>query len=240
MESLFLILIVNIFVISIIAQILDIITGICLKKNKALGIYEKYFKRFFDCFLSLIFLVILFPVIIMLYFLVLFNLGSPAFFVQERPGLNEKIFNLYKFRTMTTETDKAHNLLPDDKRLTKFGIWLRNTSLDELPELFNIIKGEMSFIGPRPLLVAYLDRYTEEQHHRHDVRPGLTGLAQVNGRNSISWEEKFKYDIQYVNNITFFCDVNILMQTIKKAVFRHEGINFSEANDNAEFMGTSA
>ena len=211
-----------------------------MNNHKSKGPYELFFKRIFDFIFSLLMLIILSPVILILAVLVRINLGSPIIFVQERPGLNEKIFNLYKFRTMTNAVDKDNNLLPDSKRLTKFGMWLRSTSLDELPELFNIIKGEMSFIGPRPLLVAYLDRYTEEQHHRHDVRPGLTGLAQVNGRNSISWEEKFKYDIQYVNNITFFNDINILIQTIKKAVLKHDGINFSEINDNTEFLGTSA
>lgn len=211
-----------------------------MNNHKPKGPYELFFKRIFDFIFSLLMLIILSPVILILAVLVRINFGSPIIFVQERPGLNENIFNLYKFRTMTNAVDKDNNLLPDSKRLTKFGMWLRSTSLDELPELFNIIKGEMSFIGPRPLLVAYLDRYTEEQHHRHDVRPGLTGLAQVNGRNSISWEEKFKYDIQYVNNITFFNDINILIQTIKKAVLKHDGINFSEINDNTEFLGTSA
>lgn len=211
-----------------------------MSNHKPKGLYELFFKRILDFVFSLLMLIILSPIILILAILVRINLGSPIIFVQERPGLNEKIFNLYKFRTMTNAVDKDNNLLPDSKRLTKFGIWLRSTSLDELPELFNIIKGEMSFIGPRPLLVKYLDRYTEEQHHRHDVRPGLTGLAQVNGRNSISWEEKFKYDIQYANNITFFNDINILIQTIKKAVLKHDGINFSEINDNAEFLGTSA
>ena len=205
--------------------------------HQAKGPYELIFKRIFDFIFSLLMLIVLFPIILILAIFVRINLGSPVIFVQQRPGLNEKIFNLCKFRTMTTAVDENNNLLPDDKRLTKFGLWLRSTSLDELPELFNIIKGEMSFIGPRPLLVQYLDRYNEEQHHRHDVRPGLTGLAQVNGRNSISWEEKFRYDIQYVNNITFLGDIGILLQTIKKAVFRHEGINFNESIENAEFMG---
>lgn len=205
--------------------------------HRAKGPYELVFKRLFDFLFSLLLLILLFPVILIMSIIVRVNLGRPVIFVQKRIGLNEKIFKLCKFRTMTTEVDKDNNLLPDSERLTEFGIWLRNTSLDELPELFNIIKGEMSFIGPRPLLVQYLDRYSEEQHHRHDVRPGLTGLAQVNGRNSISWEEKFKYDIQYVNNITFLGDIGILVQTIRKAVFRHEGINFNESMDNAGFMG---
>ena len=163
--------------------------------------------------------------------------GNP-FFTQPRPGLNEKIFKLIKFRTMTNEKDANGNLLPDDVRLNSYGKFLRSTSLDELPELFNILKGDMAVIGPRPLLVEYLPRYNSEQKHRHDVRPGLSGLAQVNGRNAITWEQKFKYDVEYVNHVTFLGDVKIILTTLKKAVKR-EGI--SGANGEATmtaFMGT--
>lgn len=186
--------------------------------------YKKYIKRLLDIILSLIGIIITFPFLIIIYILVLIFLGYPAIFKQERPGKNAKIFTLYKFRTMTNKKDKQGNLLPDEKRLTKFGKFLRKTSLDELPEFFNILKGDMSFIGPRPLLVEYLDYYTEEESHRHDVRPGLTGLAQVNGRNLLSWEGRFKKDLEYVNNITFINDIKIILKTIKTVLIR-EGIN---------------
>ena len=171
--------------------------------------YARYIKRFLDLILSLLALIILMPVMIVIYILVRIKLGSPAIFKQQRPGKNEKIFTLYKFRTMTDKKDENGNLLPDEQRLTKFGKILRSTSLDELPELFNILKGDMSIVGPRPLLVEYLRLYNEEQRHRHDVRPGLTGFAQVNGRNSISWEEKFRDDIKYIENISFITDIKI-------------------------------
>lgn len=186
--------------------------------------YAKYIKRELDLILSLIALIVLIPLIIIIYILVRIKLGKPAIFKQKRPGKNEKIFTLYKFRTMTDEKDENGNLLPDAKRLTKFGKFLRSTSLDELPELINIIKGDMAIVGPRPLLVEYLELYNEEQKHRHDVRPGLTGLAQVNGRNSITWEEKFKEDITYIKKITFLGDVKIVLKTIMK-VFKREGIS---------------
>lgn len=186
--------------------------------------YSKYIKRILDLGLSLIALIILMPVMLVIAILVRIKLGKPVIFKQKRPGKNEKIFTLYKFRTMTDEKDEQGNLLPDSVRLTKFGKFLRSTSLDELPELINIIKGEMSIVGPRPLLVEYLPFYNEKEKHRHDVRPGLTGLAQVSGRNSIEWVEKFKEDIEYVNNITFIKDVKIVLKTFKK-VFRKEGIN---------------
>ena len=186
--------------------------------------YKMFFKRFFDFFISLFAIVILSPLLIIISFFVLIFMGWPIVFKQPRPGRNEKIFNMYKFRTMTNKKDKKGNLLPDDKRLTKFGVFLRKTSLDELPELFCILFGKMSFIGPRPLLVEYLDYYTLEEHHRHDVRPGLTGLAQVSGRNLLSWEDKFKKDLEYVNNITFIGDIKIFFKTIV-TVFKHEGIN---------------
>lgn len=191
--------------------------------------YRKYIKRLIDIILSLIGIIITFPIFLIIGLLVVIFLGKPAIFKQERPGKDEKIFTMYKFRTMTNKKDKDGNLLPDEKRLTKFGKFLRKTSLDEIPEFFNILKGDMSFIGPRPLLVEYLDYYNEEEKHRHDVRPGLTGLAQVSGRNLLSWEEKFKLDIEYVNNITFINDIKIIFKTIKTVLVR-EGIN---SNNNA-------
>ena len=187
--------------------------------------YRKYIKRILDFILSLIALIILSPILLVIAILVRIKLGSPVIFKQERPGLNEKIFTLYKFRTMTDKKDKEGNLLPDSERLTRFGKMLRSTSLDELPELINILKGDMSIVGPRPLLVEYLELYNEEQKHRHDVRPGLTGLAQVSGRNAISWEEKFNKDIEYINNITFIGDCKIILKTAffhKEAVFVFE------------------
>ncbi len=165
------------------------------------------------------------------------KLGSPILFKQERPGLNGKIFKMYKFRTMTNETDENGELLPDEVRLTKFGKFLRSSSLDELPEMFNILKGDMSIVGPRPLLVKYLPLYSERQSHRHDVRPGLTGYAQVNGRNAISWEEKFELDIFYVNNSSFMVDLMIFFKTIKK-VFDREGISSSTSVTMEEFKGS--
>lgn len=185
--------------------------------------YKKYIKRLLDIILSLLGLIIASPIFLIVSMLVLIFLGHPIIFKQKRPGKNEKIFTLYKFRTMTDKKDKKGNLLPDEQRLTKFGKFLRKSSLDEIPEFFNILKGDMSFIGPRPLLVEYLPYYTEEEHHRHDVRPGLTGLAQVNGRNLLSWEDKFKKDIEYVNNVTFINDLKIVFKTIK-TVFKSEGI----------------
>ena len=200
--------------------------------------YAKYFKRVLDFLLSLIAIIILSPVLLIIAILVRIKLGSPVLFKQERPGKNEKIFTLYKIRTMTDKKDEKGNLLPDEDRLTKFGKILRSTSLDELPELFNILKGDMSIVGPRPLLVEYLELYNEEQKHRHDVRPGLTGLAQISGRNSISWEEKFKDDIKYVNKVTFINDVKIILKTIVK-VFKREGIS-QEGNATIEkFTGTN-
>ena len=199
--------------------------------------YAKYFKRILDFLLSLIALIILSPVFLIIAILVRVKLGSPVIFKQKRPGKNEKIFTLYKFRTMTDKKDENGNLLPDEKRLTKFGKALRSTSLDELPELFNILKGDMSIIGPRPLLVEYLPLYNEEQKHRHDVRPGLTGLAQVSGRNSISWEEKFDDDIRYIKNITFINDVKIFFETIIK-VFKREGISQENNATMEKFKGT--
>lgn len=183
--------------------------------------YAKYIKRILDLILSLMALIVLMPLMIIIGILVRINLGSPIIFKQKRPGKNEKIFTLYKFRTMTDKRDIDGNLLPDEYRLTKFGKFLRSTSLDELPELINIIKGDMAIVGPRPLLVEYLPYYTEEKH-RHDVRPGLTGLAQVNGRNAISWEEKLKYDTEYIKKISFYSDLKIIFKTIKKTIKRED------------------
>ncbi len=185
--------------------------------------YKKFFKRFFDIILSLIGLIFASPFLLIFSILILIFLGHPIIFKQERPGKNEKIFTLYKFRTMTNKKDKNGNLLPDDQRLTKFGKFLRKLSIDEIPELFNILKGDMSFIGPRPLLVGYLPYYTKKEHHRHDVRPGLTGWAQANGRNLVNWDDRFKLDLEYVNNISLKMDLKVMFKTIK-IVLKSEGI----------------
>lgn len=185
--------------------------------------YKKFFKRFLDIFISLFFLIILSPILLIIAILVRINLGSPIIFKQERPGKNEKVFTLYKFRTMTDKKDENGKLLPDSERRTKFGDFLRSTSMDELPELVNILVGSMSIIGPRPLLVEYLPYYTEEEHHRHDVRPGLTGWAQANGRNLVNWDDRFKMDLEYVNNLTFLMDIKIIFKTVK-IVLKREGI----------------
>lgn len=191
------------------------------------GFYEKYIKRILDIVLSGLALIILSPVIAIVALLVRVKLGSPVIFKQERPGLNEKIFKMYKFRSMTDERDENGELLPDEDRLPSFGKKLRSTSLDELPELVNIFKGDMSIVGPRPLSVVYLPYYTEEERIRHTVRPGLTGLAQINGRNAISWEEKFRYDIEYVKNISLGLDISVFFGTIGK-VLKREGIGQAE------------
>lgn len=199
--------------------------------------YRKYGKRIIDVLASGIGLIILSPVFLILILLVRKKIGSPVIFKQKRPGKDERIFDMYKFRTMTDEKDSAGNLLPDNERLTPFGKKLRSTSLDELPELWNIFKGDMSIVGPRPLLVKYLPLYNESQKKRHSVRPGLTGLAQINGRNAISWEDKFKYDVEYVDDLTFFMDVKIFIKTIKK-VFVKEGITSSSSQTMEEFKGS--
>lgn len=191
------------------------------------GFYEKYIKRIFDIVLSGLALIILSPVIAIVALLVRVKLGSPVIFKQDRPGLNEKIFKMYKFRSMTDDRDVNGELLPDEDRLPSFGKKLRSTSLDELPELVNIFKGDMSIVGPRPLSVVYLPYYTEEERIRHTVRPGLTGLAQINGRNAISWEEKFRYDIEYVKNISLGLDISVFFGTIGK-VLKREGIGQAE------------
>lgn len=204
--------------------------------------YAKCFKRVIDFTLSLMALIILSPVLLILTVLGAVKMKGNPFFTQLRPGKKgkdgkEKIFKLIKFRSMTCEKDKDGNLLPDDVRLNKYGRILRSTSLDELPELINIVKGDMSIVGPRPLLVKYLPRYSTEQRRRHNVRPGITGLAQVNGRNAISWEKRFEYDVQYVDNITFLGDLKIIFQTVGK-VFKREGISSDTSVTMEEFMGT--
>ena len=199
--------------------------------------YKNCLKRVMDFTLSLIAIITLSPVLLVVAILVRSKLGSPVLFTQERPGKNEKIFKLYKFRTMKDERDEEGNLLPDEVRLTKFGKMLRSTSLDELPELFNILKGDMSIVGPRPLLVRYLPRYNVEQRRRHEVRPGLSGLAQVNGRNAISWEDKFRYDVEYVDHVTFIGDWKIIFQTVWN-VLKREGISSETSETMEEFMGS--
>ena len=200
------------------------------------GLYRLYFKRPMDFILSLLAIIILSPVFIITGILVRTKLGSPILFKQNRPGLDEKIFTMYKFRTMTDQKDENGELLPDHIRLTKFGKMLRATSLDELPELLNILKGDMSIIGPRPLLVQYLPLYNTHQQRRHEVRPGLSGYAQVNGRNSISWEDKFDLDVQYVDNVTFINDVKIIILTLKK-VFVKDGISSGSSATMEVFTG---
>jgi len=200
--------------------------------------YQNFFKRILDFSLSFAAILLLSPVIVSVALLVRFKLGGPVLFKQERPGYNEKIFKMYKFRTMTDERDEHGELLPDSVRLTNFGKWLRSTSLDELPELFNILKGDMSIVGPRPLLIEYLPLYNNHQKRRHQVRPGLTGLAQVNGRNAISWEDKFDFDVEYVDNISFWNDCRIKVKTVQK-VFLKDGINFVNDSTDEDFRGTA-
>lgn len=200
--------------------------------------YKHFFKRLIDFILSMIALIILSPILLIVALLVRTKLGSPVIFKQERPGLNEKIFTLYKFRTMTDDKDEQGNLLPDEIRLTKFGKLLRSTSLDELPELFNILKGDMAIVGPRPLLVRYLPLYNEHQKHRHDVRPGFTGWAQCNGRNAISWEEKFDLDVYYTKHVSLILDIKIILKTVKVVLFR-EGISSETSVTMEEFRGSS-
>ena len=199
-------------------------------EHECYGPYERYVKRPLDCFLALVALIVFSPIIGITALIVKIKIGSPVFFSQERPGLidpktgKERIFRLYKFRSMTNEKDTEGNLLPDEKRLTKVGKAIRAASIDELPELINIIKGDMAVVGPRPLLVKYLPWYSEEQHKRHFVRPGLTGYAQAHGRNAVSWDEKFQMDVDYTERITFFGDAKIILATVK-TVIKHEGIS---------------
>lgn len=206
------------------------------------GLYALFFKRLIDIVCSLLVILLFWWLYVVIAILVRVRLGSPVLFRQERPGKidpktgKEKIFRLCKFRTMTDDRDENGELLPDSVRLTPFGSWLRRTSLDEIPEIFNIMKGDMSLIGPRPLLVRYLDRYSEEQHHRHDVRPGLTGYAQVHGRNAVSWEDKFAMDVWYTKNVTFTGDVKIILDTVR-TVLKREGINSETSATMEEFMG---
>lgn len=202
------------------------------------GFYEKYIKRPQDFCCALAAIIVLSPVMAVTALLVRLKLGSPVLFKQERPGLNGKVFTLYKFRTMTDEKDSEGNFLPDEIRLTSFGKMLRSTSLDELPELFNILNGDMSVVGPRPLLVKYLPLYNEHQARRHEVRPGFTGYAQVHGRNAISWEEKFDLDVEYVDHVSFLGDWKIIFQTVK-TVLKREGISSETAVTMEEFKGSA-
>ena len=199
--------------------------------------YKLFFKRFLDFILSLVAIIILSPVYIIVAILVRIKLGSPVIFTQERPGKDEKIFKMYKFRSMTSERDEEGNLLPDEVRLTSFGKKLRSTSLDELPELFNILKGDMSIVGPRPLLVQYLPLYNAHQRHRHDVKPGLTGLAQASGRNALTWEEKFNLDVEYTRKYSFLFDIKVILMTIK-SVLRKEGISSDTSVTMEYFEGS--
>lgn len=198
--------------------------------------YEKYFKRLLDIVLSGVALIIFSPILLIVAIMVRIKLGSPVIFKQERPGKNEEIFNMYKFRSMTDEKDEKGNLLPDKERLPKFGRTLRSTSLDELPELWNILKGDMSIVGPRPLLVQYLPLYNNYQKQRHQTRPGLTGLAQINGRNTITWDEKFALDVKYTKNVTFINDMKIILNTIL-TVFKQEDISSATSVTMEPFKG---
>ena len=207
-----------------------------VKGSHKVGFYERYIKRPLDFTLSLIALIVLSPVLAIVACLVKIKLGSPILFKQQRAGYREQPYGILKFRTMTNETDAEGHLLPDEVRLTSFGKKLRSTSLDELPELFNILKGDMSIVGPRPLLVKYLPLYNEIQKHRHDVKPGLTGWAQVNGRNALSWEEKFQYDVEYTEKCSFFMDLKILLMTVK-SVLKKEGISSNNSVTMEEFKG---
>ncbi len=207
--------------------------------QRRIGLYERFGKRLLDILLSGTALLVLSPLLLVTAILVRVKLGSPVIFCQERPGKNEKIFKLHKFRSMTDARDENGDLLPDRERLTAFGKALRATSIDELPELFDIFRGKMSIVGPRPLLVKYLPLYNEEQHHRHDVRPGLTGWAQVHGRNLTSWKERFQYDVEYVQHISFALDVKIVFMTVR-CVFAREGISAEGSATMEAFAGTGA
>ena len=243
MKSLFKAIKAAVMIVTSIAAIVALVAGFMqlfeekTETHHPHGIYEKWIKRPIDAFLSTGALIVFSPILIVTAVLVRIRLGSPIFFTQDRPGKNEEIFKLYKFRTMTDAVDEDGNLLPDEQRLPAFGKKLRSTSLDELPELFNIIKGDMSIVGPRPLLVRYLPRYNKHQARRHEVRPGFTGLAQVNGRNAISWEEKFDWDVKYVDHISFLGDCKIILDTVWTVV-KKEGINSNTSATMEEFMGS--
>ena len=229
-------------VITVIASIVGFIATIAdlfqpKTSHKTSGPYERFIKRGLDAFLAMGALIVLSPVLLITAILVRVKLGSPILFEQDRPGKDGKVFKLHKFRTMTDARDEKGELLPDDQRLPEFGKKLRSTSLDELPELFNMVKGDMAVVGPRPLLVRYLSRYNQHQARRHEVRPGFTGLAQVNGRNAISWEEKLDWDVKYVDRITFAGDVKIIFETVK-TVIKREGISGGDSVTMTEFMGT--
>ncbi len=224
------------FVVGMVAAVADVFTIKC-SNHKPHGPYERFVKRGLDAFLATGAIIVLSPVLIITSIMVRLKLGSPVLFIQDRPGLNGKIFKLYKFRTMVPPRDGVIDSTQDATRLTPFGKKLRSTSLDELPELINIIKGDMAVVGPRPLLVQYLNRYNEYQSRRHEVRPGFTGLAQIHGRNSISWEEKFSWDVKYVDHITFTGDCKIVLDTIK-IVLKREGINAVGQATMGEFMGS--
>lgn len=232
-------IILVIIVIAAAVGVIAAVTDLLGKKSthKPYGPYERFVKRGLDAFLATGALIVLSPVLLVTAILVRVKLGSPVLFTQERPGRDGKIFKLYKFRTMTDARDEKGELLPDDQRLPAFGQKLRSTSLDELPELINMIKGDMAVVGPRPLLVRYLPRYNAHQARRHEVRPGFTGLAQVHGRNAISWEEKFDWDVKYVDNITFKGDLQIIIDTVR-TVLKREGINSDTSATMEEFMGT--
>ena len=206
-------------------------------RHRPSGPYEKYIKRPLDFLCGILALALFWWLYVIVAILVRVKLGSPVLFTQDRPGKDEKIFRLYKFRTMTDERDERGELLPDEQRLTGFGKWLRSTSLDELPEVFNIIRGDMSVVGPRPLLAEYLPRYNRVQRHRHDVRPGLTGLAQIKGRNGISWEEKFQWDVKYVTHISFGLDLWILLETVG-VVLKRSGIHSAGSETMERFEGS--
>lgn len=211
-----------------------------MNAHKPYGVYEKYFKRLADIVCALLAFLLFWWLYLIIAMIVRVKLGSPVIFKQERPGKDGKPFFLYKFRTMTDERDENGELLPDEIRLDKTGRILRKLSVDELPEAFNILKGDMSVVGPRPLLMKYLPLYNEEQLHRHDVRPGLTGLAQVNGRNAITWQDKFRYDVEYVNKITFAGDCRIVIDTVRKAIIKNDGISQEGNATMTEFTGNAA
>ena len=232
-----LLIVLGIVAIAAVAGIIAFIAELFRRSaHKPYGPYERFIKRPLDAFLATGAIIVLSPILLVTAILVRIKLGSPVLFTQERPGYRERIFRLIKFRTMTNEKDPEGNLLPDAQRLCGYGRFLRASSLDELPELVNILKGDMALVGPRPLLVKYLPRYSEEQHHRHDVRPGLTGYAQTHGRNAVTWEEKFEMDVWYTRNISFPLDFRILLDTVG-TVLKHEGIHSGTSDTMEEFMG---